>query len=203
MDNPGHKETTMVRHEFEITHATIRYAMQCMQESNWHALREMGFGPRECEAVAGLTLADLSALAQRVHGHVLKVQLEPALFWQALKHIKQESTQQHTVTDLIQRDAPADMMHVLFGMGEKTYTRMRHQLHVSIGVGRPAELHRDTIMALSAILDRFDMPLSPADWLEVADETGLSLRDMWREYRRWHMPSHSSDSDGESDRNRP
>ena len=193
----------MLRPEYEITHATIRYAMQCMQESNWHALREMGFGPRECEAIANLTLAELSALEQRIHGHVLKVQLNPALLWQALEDIKQETTKQHTLADLIQRDAPAEMMNVLFGMGEKTYTRMRRHFQVSTGVGRPAELHPDTIMALSAMLDRFDNALSPADWVVASDELGLSLRTLWREYRRWHTPSTRNASDEERDRTRP
>ena len=193
----------MLTPEYEITHAAIRYAIQCMQESNWHALREMGFGPRECEAIANLTLADLSALEKRIHGHVLKVQLDAGLLWQALDDIKQKSTEQHTLTDLIQRDAPAEMMHALFGMGEKTYTRMRRHHQVSTGVGRPSELHPDTIMKLSAVLDRFDSPLSPADWVVAADESGLTLRTLWREYRRWHAPSSPSKSDEARIRCRP
>ena len=193
----------MLRPEYEITHATIRYAMQCMQESNWHALREMGFGPRECEAIANLTLVDLNALERRIHGHVLKVHLDPALLWQALEDIKRESSKQHTLADLIQRDAPAEMMRALFGMGEKTYTRLRRHLQVSTGVGRPTELNPDAIMRLSAMLDRFENPLSPADWVAAADESGQTLRTLWREYRRWHAPSSGSKSDEERDRCRP
>ena len=30
----------MARPEYEITHAAIRYALQCTLERNWHALRE-------------------------------------------------------------------------------------------------------------------------------------------------------------------
>ena len=33
----------MTTPEYEITHAAIRYALQCMLDGNWHALREMGF----------------------------------------------------------------------------------------------------------------------------------------------------------------
>ena len=40
----------MARSEYEITHAAIRYATACMLDGNWHALREMGFGHRECDA---------------------------------------------------------------------------------------------------------------------------------------------------------
>ena len=50
----------MARPEYEITHAAIRYALQCVLDGNWHTLREMGFGARECEALNDLTLEDLS-----------------------------------------------------------------------------------------------------------------------------------------------
>ena len=55
----------MARSEYEITHAAIRYATACMLDGNWHALREMGFGHRECDALQDLTLADLAALERR------------------------------------------------------------------------------------------------------------------------------------------
>ena len=81
----------MSRPEYEITHAAIRYALQCMHESNWHALREMGFGSQECEALSQLTLAELAALEKRLSGHILKIELNASLFWAALAEVRRET----------------------------------------------------------------------------------------------------------------
>ena len=39
--------------------------------------------------------------------------------------------------ELIKRDAPAEMLRALYGMGDKEYTRLRRHLGVPTGVGRP------------------------------------------------------------------
>ena len=192
----------MGKPEFDITQATLRYALQCMHNGNWPVLRDMGFGPRECEALAELTLAELIALEQRMSCRILKVELDSAVFWQALEDLEHDTTEQSVLYELIKRDAPAQMMGVLYGMGEKTYTRLRRRLAVSAGVGRPAELSLDAVYALSEILTRFDLPLSPADWLVTAEETGLSLRAIWRAYRHWQTAPVCGTSDPH-ERDRP
>lgn len=175
----------MANPEYEITHAVIRYALRCMRDSNWHALREMGFGCKECEALNKLALADLAALETRIQGHVLKIELNQRLFWAALDEVKREATELQDRIDLIKRDAPADMMLSLYGIGDKEYARLRRRHGIPTGVGRPLELDPDTVHTLSEILTRYQRTPTPADWLVVAEESGLGLRAIWREYRRW------------------
>ena len=179
----------MARPEYEITHAAIRYALQCVLDGNWHTLREMGFGCKECEALNNLTLADLAALERRLSGHILKIELNQSLFWAALAQVKRETTELQTRIDLIKRDAPADMMRAIYGIGDKEYTRLRRHHDVPSGVGRPLELDPDATWALSEILNRYKQVLTPADWLSIADESGIGLRTIWREHKRWQSPS--------------
>jgi hypothetical protein len=175
----------MARPEYEITHAAIRYALQCMLESNWHALREMGFGRQECEALNQLTLADLASLEKRLSGHILKIELNPALFWAALADVRHEASAQQIRVELIKRDAPADMMRALYGIGDKAYTRLRRHHGAPAGVGRPVELDPDATWALSEILNRYKPVIQPSDWLAIANESGIGLRTIWREHKRW------------------
>jgi hypothetical protein len=179
----------MARPEYEITHAAIRYALQCVLDGNWHTLREMGFGCKECEALSNLTLADLAALERRLSGHILKIELNHSLFWAALAQVKRETTERQTRIALIKRDAPADMMRAIYGIGDKEYTRLRRHHDVPSGVGRPLELDPDAVWALSEILNRYKQVLTPADWLSIADESGIGLRTIWREHKRWQSPS--------------
>ena len=179
----------MARPEYEITHAAIRYALQCMQDGNWHTLREMGFGCKECEALNNLTLADLAALERRLSGHILKIELNHSLFWAALAQVKRETTERQTRIALIKRDAPADMMRAIYGIGDKEYTRLRRHHGVPSGVGRPLELDPDATWALSEMLNRYKQVLTPTDWLAIADESGIGLRTIWREHKRWQSPS--------------
>lgn len=178
----------MARNEYEITHAAIRYALACMLDSNWHALREMGFGHRECEALQALNLADLAALERRLSAHILKIALNQPLFWAALAEVRRERSAAQTRIELIKRDAPAEMLRALYGMGDKEYTRLRRHHGVPCGVGRPVELDPDATWALSELLHRYPPVLSPTDWLAIADESGLALRTLWREQRRWQTP---------------
>ena len=179
----------MTTPEYEITHAAIRYALQCMLDGNWHALREMGFGCKECEALNNLTLTDLGALERRLSGHILKIELNHSLFWAALAEVKRETTALQTRIDLIKRDAPADMVRALYGIGDKEYTRLRRHYGVPTGVGRPVELEPDAAWALSEILNRYKPVLAPDVWLAIADESGVGLRTIWREYKRWQSAS--------------
>lgn len=178
----------MARPEYEITHAAIRYALQCMFESNWHALREMGFGSKECEALNQLKLADLAALEKRLGGHILKIELNHSLFWAALAEVRHESSALQIRIELIKHDAPADMMRALYGIGDKEYTRLRQHHDAPSGVGRPVELDPDQAWALSEILNRYKQVIAPADWLAIADESGIGLRTIWREHKRWQSP---------------
>ena len=41
---------------------------------------------------------------------------------------------------------------------------------------------------LSEILNRYKQVIKPSDWLAIADESGIGLRTIWREHKRWQPP---------------
>ena len=55
-------------------------------------------------------------------------------------------------------------------------------------MGRPIELDPDATWALSEILNRYKPVIQPSDWLAIADESGIGLRTIWREHKRWQSP---------------
>lgn len=177
----------MTNPEYEITHAAIRYAMQCILDENRHALLEMGFGTKECEAISQLSVADLLRLERRITGHALRIQLNQDLFWSTLAEIQRDRSEEKICIDLLKCDAPADLIRELYGIGEKQYARLRRIHGAPKGVGRPSELKEDEAWTLSEVLSGYTGMLSPSDWLAVAKDTGLSLRVIWPAFKRWQI----------------
>ena len=140
-------------------------------------------------------------LERRLSGHILKIELNQSLFWAALAEVRRESTAAQTRIELIRRDAPAEMLRALYGMGDKEYTRLRRHHGVPSGVGRPLELDPDAAWALSEVLHRYPPVPAPKDWLAIADESGVALRTIWREHRRWQTAT-SGTAAGAADQRR-
>jgi hypothetical protein len=92
------------------------------------------------------------------------------------------------------------MLRALYGMGDKEYTRLRRHHGVPSGVGRPLELDPDAAWALSEILHRYPPVPAPKDWLAIADESGVALRTIWREHRRWQTPTSGTAADAAGQR---
>ena len=92
--------------------------------------------------------------------------------------------------DLIQADAPLEMMRSLFGVGSREYTRLRRMLALEPAVGRPPEPDEETShklwRALSAHLQPdADEALNPKQYLAVHEESGAPMRAIWNLAQRW------------------
>lgn len=178
----------MARKEFELTHAVLRYAASCLSEGDWSALRDMNVGPKEAEALKGLTLTELTNLERKLAGHVLRIQLDREAFWAVMNQIRREAELQQLRMEFVRLDAPSDMMQSLFGMGVKEYTFARRVLGAPPGVGRPPEPTEEEARAVWLAWERLGLEpslASPATWLRLAKETALSLRLIWRITQRW------------------
>ena len=179
----------MAKKEYSITYGVFQYASACINEGDWAALRDMGFGTKEINALHSLNLIELARLQTRIHGHVLRVELDRDRFWIALEQIRRESHAHEARAELIRLNAPADMMKYLFGMGAKEYAACRRALRAPRGVGRPNEPSDDAARNIWRALERFnfreDPRLPPQDWLQVAQEADVCLRVVWRLAQRW------------------
>ncbi|MDE0223715.1 MAG: STY4526/YPO1902 family pathogenicity island replication protein [Gammaproteobacteria bacterium] len=169
--------------------AVMLYANRCLGEGDLLALRGMGFGPLELEALGTLNLGDVQR-AGALSAHCLEVRLDGALFRRVVDLLADMRKKEELQRSLIRADAPSDMMRALFGMASREYTQLRHVLDVESGVGRPADLDDDMENRLWSVLRgrlRADLerPLEPHEFLAVRDECGVSLRALWTYARRW------------------
>lgn len=175
--------------ESDLVIAVLLYAMRCLAENDQHALRGMNFGPKEVAILRELNLADLYR-AGSLQAHCLDIQLNREVYWPMLAHLRRERESEELQRDLIQADAPLEMMRSLFGVGSREYTRLRQLLTADPAVGRPPEPDEATADALwrvwSTRLDQDpDAPLGPEDYLELGKATGASMRAVWQLTRRW------------------
>lgn len=182
----------MARKEFELTHAVLRYLASCLSEGDWSALRDMGIGPKEAEALRSISLSEMTNLERKLAGHVLHVELDREAFWTVVDQIRRESELHGLRMKMISLDAPSDMMQALFGMGVKEYTFARRVIGAPPGVGRPPEpteeQAREIWLAWESLRQEPSM-VSPGVWLDLAEKMDLPLRLLWRVTQRWYGTS--------------
>ena len=175
--------------EGDLTAAVMLYASRCLREGDLLALRGMGFGPSELEALGALNLGDVQR-AGALSAHCLEIRLAGPLFRRMMGILADMRKEEELQRTLIRADAPWEMMHALFGMANREYTRLRRALDVESGVGRPTDLDNDMANRLWSVLrgrlraDR-DRPLEPHEFLAVHTECGVSLRALWTHARLW------------------
>ena len=175
--------------ESELVMAVLLYAIRCLAEGDQHALRGMNFGPEEVVALRDINLADLYR-AGSLQAHCLDIRLNRDVYWPMLAHLRREREIEEVQRDLIQADAPLEMMCSLFGVGSREYTRLRRLLTVDPSIGRPAEPDEATSHAVwQAWSDRVKKDptasLTPEDYLVLGEDTGASLRAVWNLTQRW------------------
>ena len=175
--------------EADLVTAVLLYAMRCLAEGDHHALRTMQFGPREIEALRELNLGDLYRVGS-LKAHCLAIQLDREVFWPMLANLRAAREAEELQRDLIQADAPLEMMRRLFGVGSREYTRLRRMLALDPAVGRPPEPDEATShklwRALSVHLQSdADEALDPKHYLAVHEESGAPMRAIWTLVQRW------------------
>jgi len=175
--------------EADLVTAVLLYAMRCLSEGDQYALRAMRFGPKEIEALRELNLADLYRVGS-LQAHCLTIRLNRNVYWPMIKHLRATRESEELQRDLIQADAPMEMMRSLFGMSGREYGRLRRMLVVEPALGRPPEPDEETSHRLWHVLSErltpdSDLALAPAEYLSVREESGATLRAIWSLVQRW------------------
>lgn len=186
--------------ESDLVTAVLLYAIRCLAENDQHALRGMNFGPKEVAALREINLADLYR-AGSLQAHCLDIQLNREVYWPMLAHLRRERESEELQRDLIQADAPLEMMRSLFGVGSREYTRLRQLLTADPAIGRPPEPDEATANALwhawSARIDQDpETPLTAQDYLALGQAAGASQRAVWQLTRRWAEEGHVTKEHG-------
>ncbi len=175
--------------ESDLVTAVLLYAIRCLAEGDYPALRGMNFGPREIEALREMSLSDLYRI-ESLRVHCLQIGLDRQIYWPMMDHLRQQRESEETQQTLIAADAPLEMMQFLFGLGPREYSRMRRMLSVDPSIGRPPELDEESTHRLwhawvDQIGDAESGPLSPTTYLTLHADTGLSMRGIWNLTQRW------------------
>ena len=122
--------------EGDLVLAILIYAMRCLADGDWIALRQMQFGEKEVEALRQLNIADLYN-AESLKAHCLSVVLNRSVFWNMIEHLVRQREDNDLLLDLMRKDAPYEMLHTFFGMTSREYAARRKNLSLTNGVGRP------------------------------------------------------------------
>lgn len=196
----------MTSKEADLVTAVLLYAMRCMSEGDQHALRAMQFGPREIDALRALTLPDLYRIGT-LQAHCLQIRVDGQVFWPLMQHLQSSRAAEELQQDLMQADAPLDMMRSLFGMGSREYTRSRRLLTAAPSVGRTPEPDEATAARLWQALapylqDADEDGLTAAEYLAVHRDTAVPIRIIWNTVQRWleHGDVHAAPVPGEARR---
>jgi len=174
--------------EFDLIRAFLNYASLCLREGDASSLREIGFSEREAHAVDNLNVRQFSHLAQALSGGFLKAQLDSRAFWGFIDQVTRQEEIEQTKIELIRRDAPLEMMQQAFGMGARQYTILRKRCSVDSGVGRPKGADEEDVRALWLAWDRIvgeGQHPRETQWLQLAEEAGVSVRTIWRFAQGW------------------
>jgi hypothetical protein len=175
--------------ESDLVTAVLMYAMRCLAEGDQGALHNMNFGPQEIETLREMTLADLYRVAS-LRAHCLAIRLNRRVYWPMIDNLRQQRASEELQQTLIAADAPQEMLQTLFGLGPREYTRYRRMLSVDPSVGRPPEPDEESAHRLWAVWkeqvgDEAPDLLEPEVYLDLYQETGLSMRAIWSLTQQW------------------
>ena len=175
--------------EADLVIAVLMYAMRCLAEGDQTSLRNMNFGVKEIDALRDMRVADLYRI-ESLRAHCLEIALNRQVYWPMIEHLVEQRSMEDTIQTLISADAPQEMMLILFGLNQRDYTRLRRTLLVDPAVGRPPELDEESSHRLweiwSSLADGEETGLlTPAQYLDIHRQTGLSMRAIWNQTQRW------------------
>lgn len=189
--------------ESELTTAIMQYAVRCLYEGDQQALRNINFGPREVEALREMSLGDICYI-ETLRAHCLKIALNREVYWPMVANMRNRRKAGELQKELISADAAQDMMQHFYGTGSREYVRLRRMLVVESISGRPPEPNEAETQTLwdawkQQIEGREEILLRPEEYLKLHEETGISLRAIWSQTRRWSvhgkLPAHATGSE--------
>lgn len=175
--------------EGNLVSATLIYAMRCLVEGDMLALQHMQFGEREISALRELSILDLYR-AESLKVHCLSIGLNRQVFWPMIEALKRERESDEQVNELIGKDAPFELMNELFGMATREYSARRRHFPANLGQGRPRLPEQDLEDELyrawrKRMAEHESGEMGATDWLELQNETKVSLRAMFHLISRW------------------
>ena len=175
--------------EGSLVSAVLLYAIRCIAEGDMLALQHMQFGKKEIDALRELSLQDLYR-ADTLKAHCLSISLNRQVFWPLVDALKRERKSDDQLNELIEQDAPFEMLNRLFGIASREYANRRRHLPATLGQGRPSlpeSAAEDKLFDAwqDCIEKRQSTDLYAQDYLELHDKTQVSHRAIWQLTQHW------------------
>ena len=167
--------------EGALARAVLDYAKECLLGRDLDRLALLGLRPEDVDGLTALPLAALDRLAQLCR-HGIRIEVNGGDLRRGIDALKQSLCDDTLQRNLIRADAPRKMMRALFGMSPREFRKIRLELGVTAGVGRPGVLDEKAEMDLwnaTASYRRRGSALSAEEYLELWKETRIPLRSVW------------------------
>ncbi len=181
-----------IKKETELMQAILVYCKRCQDEGDIPALKEMGFGPKEVQALANLSSTDAIRLAS-TRSHFLNISVNQEVYWRMIDYVNREKNKENQINELIRNDAPLPMIHFLTGMGSKEFTLKRR----SLGLGNapsgrpviPSDDVSDRVWEAVQKIKNGSTNFEARDFLEIHEalDGTVSFRVLWHLIRKWDL----------------
>ena len=104
--------------------------------------------------------------------------------------LKRERNHEDLLNNLIDKNAPYDMIHALFGMSTREYSARRRHLPPGLGLGSPQlperEVEDELYAAWRELVDgRDSFELNGFDFLDLHEQIGVAIRAVWSLVSKW------------------
>lgn len=176
--------------EAELTSAVLMYAIRCIAEGDFAALRQMQVGNKEIEAMKRIGIRDLFH-AGSLRSHCVSIELNKDIFWSMIRYMKEQSEVDDHVQVLIERDAPFEMLREFYGMSTREYTRRRRERNDLTNAGRP---HEPTDEEADRLWDEWHSVMEKdangrlsdiGSYVSLSEKLRIPLRSIWLLTERW------------------
>ncbi|MCY3884107.1 MAG: STY4526/YPO1902 family pathogenicity island replication protein [Gammaproteobacteria bacterium] len=176
--------------EAELTSAVLMYAIRCIAEGDFAALRQMQVGNREIEAMKSIGIRDLFH-AGSLRSHCVSIELNRDVFWSMIRYMKDQSEVDDHVQVLIERDAPFEMLREFYGMSTREYTRRRRERSDLTNAGRP---HEPTDEEADRLWDEWHSVTEKdangrltdiGSYVSLSEKLSIPMRSIWLLTERW------------------
>ena len=175
--------------EGSLVCAVLMYAMRCLSEGDLRSLQHMQFGEKEVKALRDLRMGDLSRV-EAMKVHCLSISLNRQVFWPMIDLLNRDRKNEDLLDELIEKNAPYEMLHELYGLTTREYSARRQHLPSSLGIGRPQLPERNVEDELYAawrkvVDNRGTYELNGVDYIELHEKTKVSIRAVWSLVSKW------------------
>jgi len=133
--------------------------------------------------------AEINRLAE-LRGCV-RISLDVPALSRLLDRLMQDRSKEQLVQELIRRGAPQPMLYSLFQLTSREATALRYVLGLPGSPGRTREPTEEEEHRVWKTLQELDMAadrMTPQDWVNLQDETGVLLRVLWSMVNDWQEP---------------